>query len=58
MISKTSRLVGTDGDRKMSKSLDNCIYLSDDEKHSINQIIDKIEKELIKLGEENFQIKT
>ncbi|NIP37871.1 MAG: tryptophan--tRNA ligase [Candidatus Dadabacteria bacterium] len=32
IISETSRLVGTDGDRKMSKSLDNCIYLSDDEK--------------------------
>ncbi len=32
VISETSRLVGTDGDRKMSKSLDNCIYLSDDEK--------------------------
>ncbi|MEM7009192.1 MAG: tryptophan--tRNA ligase [Thermodesulfobacteriota bacterium] len=32
VISQTSRLVGTDGDRKMSKSLDNCIYLSDDEK--------------------------
>lgn len=32
VISKTSRLVGTDGDRKMSKSLENCIYLSDDEK--------------------------
>ena len=30
VISKTSRLVGLDGDRKMSKSLDNCIYLSDD----------------------------
>ncbi len=29
VISKTSRLVGTDGSRKMSKSLDNCIYLSD-----------------------------
>ncbi|HSG32452.1 MAG TPA: tryptophan--tRNA ligase [Thermodesulfobacteriota bacterium] len=32
IISETSRLVGTDGDRKMSKSLDNCIYLSDDPK--------------------------
>ncbi|NIU88372.1 MAG: tryptophan--tRNA ligase [Nitrosopumilaceae archaeon] len=32
IISETSRLVGTDGDRKMSKSLDNCIYLSDDSK--------------------------
>ena len=26
------RLVGTDGNAKMSKSLDNCIYLSDDDK--------------------------
>lgn len=32
IISEASRLVGTDGNRKMSKSLDNCIYLSDDEK--------------------------
>jgi tryptophanyl-tRNA synthetase len=29
VVSETSRLVGTDGNRKMSKSLDNCIYLSD-----------------------------
>ncbi|MFQ5786708.1 MAG: tryptophan--tRNA ligase [Thermodesulfobacteriota bacterium] len=32
VISETPRLVGTDGNRKMSKSLDNCIYLSDDTK--------------------------
>jgi len=32
VISETPRLVGTDGNRKMSKSLDNCIYLSDDAK--------------------------
>ncbi len=32
VISATARLVGTDGNRKMSKSLDNCIYLSDDVK--------------------------
>ncbi|HWP91893.1 MAG TPA: tryptophan--tRNA ligase [Thermodesulfobacteriota bacterium] len=32
VVSETSRLVGTDGNRKMSKSLDNCIYLSDDPK--------------------------
>lgn len=32
VVSETSRLVGTDGNRKMSKSLDNCIYLSDDVK--------------------------
>ena len=29
VVSETSRLVGTDGNRKMSKSLENCIYLSD-----------------------------
>jgi tryptophanyl-tRNA synthetase len=32
VVSETPRLVGTDGNRKMSKSLDNCIYLSDDPK--------------------------
>lgn len=32
VVSQTSRLVGTDGNRKMSKSLDNCIYISDDPK--------------------------
>jgi len=32
VTSETPRLVGTDGNRKMSKSLDNCIYLSDDPK--------------------------
>ena len=32
IVSETSRLVGTDGDRKMSKSLDNCIFISDDQK--------------------------
>lgn len=32
VVSETSRLVGTDGNRKMSKSLDNCIYLSDEPK--------------------------
>lgn len=32
VISETSRLVGTDGNRKMSKSLENCIYISDDPK--------------------------
>jgi tryptophanyl-tRNA synthetase len=29
MVGKIGRLVGTDGNAKMSKSLDNCIYLSD-----------------------------
>lgn len=29
-VTAISRLVGTDGNAKMSKSLDNCIYLSDD----------------------------
>lgn len=32
VISRISRLAGLDGGRKMSKSLDNCIYLSDTEK--------------------------
>jgi len=32
VVSETPRLVGTDGNRKMSKSLENCIYLSDDPK--------------------------
>ncbi len=32
IVSETARLVGTDGNRKMSKSLDNCIYISDDPK--------------------------
>ena len=32
IISEMSRLVGTDGDRKMSKTLNNCIYVSDDQK--------------------------
>lgn len=32
IISESSRLVGTDGSRKMSKSLGNCIYLCDGEK--------------------------
>lgn len=30
LLSKVSRLPGTDGEQKMSKSLDNAIYLSDD----------------------------
>lgn len=31
LLSKVRRLPGTDGSAKMSKTLDNCIYLSDDE---------------------------
>lgn len=31
LVGRVKRLVGTDGNAKMSKSLDNCIYLSDDE---------------------------
>jgi tryptophanyl-tRNA synthetase len=30
LLTATPRIVGTDGQAKMSKSLDNCIYLSDD----------------------------
>ena len=33
------RLPGTDGKAKMSKSLGNCIYLSDDEKTVTNQVM-------------------
>ncbi len=32
LVGRVPRLVGIDGQAKMSKSLDNCIYLSDDEK--------------------------
>lgn len=32
IVSENARLVGTDGNRKMSKSLENCIYISDDPK--------------------------
>ena len=32
LVGRVGRLVGIDGQAKMSKSLDNCIYLSDDEK--------------------------
>ncbi|MDO5033526.1 MAG: tryptophan--tRNA ligase [Eubacteriales bacterium] len=32
IMSKTGRLPGTDGSAKMSKTIGNCIYLSDDEK--------------------------
>jgi tryptophanyl-tRNA synthetase len=32
LLSENSKLVGIDGDRKMSKSLNNAIFLSDDEK--------------------------
>jgi len=39
VVSETSRLVGTDGDRKMSKSLDNCIYLSDNEKQVSKRVM-------------------
>ncbi len=31
LVGRVKRLIGTDGNAKMSKSLDNCIYLSDDE---------------------------
>ena len=32
LVGRVARLVGTDGQAKMSKSLNNCIYLGDDEK--------------------------
>jgi len=31
LVGRVKRLIGTDGNAKMSKSLDNCIYLSDNE---------------------------
>ena len=40
LISEFSRLVGIDGKSKMSKSLNNCIYLSDNE----DQVIKKVMK--------------
>lgn len=36
LVGRVPRLVGLDGQAKMSKSLDNCIYLGDDEE-SVNQ---------------------
>ncbi len=41
LISHNSRLVGIDGQSKMSKSLDNCIYLCDSEK--------EVEKKVMKM---------
>jgi tryptophanyl-tRNA synthetase len=41
VISKTSRLVGIDGKNKMSKSLGNAIFLSDDQK-TINEKVKKM----------------
>ncbi|MBD3329449.1 tryptophan--tRNA ligase [Candidatus Dojkabacteria bacterium] len=38
-IGKVARLVGTDGDGKMSKSKGNCIYLSDDEQTVKQQVM-------------------
>ncbi|HEY4503358.1 MAG TPA: tryptophan--tRNA ligase [Candidatus Paceibacterota bacterium] len=39
VISKNSRLVGTDGNAKMSKSLGNCIYLSDSDEEIEKKIM-------------------
>ena len=50
-LTSTPRLPGTDG-KKMSKSLDNCIYISDDEevvKNKVRQMITDPEK--IRLGD-------
>ena len=35
LVGRVARLVGIDGQAKMSKSLNNCIYLSDDEKTAL-----------------------
>ncbi len=40
LVGKVGRLVGTDGQAKMSKSLNNCIYLSDDQQ----TVKDKVKK--------------
>jgi len=39
LVSEFSRLVGIDGKSKMSKSLNNCIYLSDNEDHVIKKVM-------------------
>ena len=40
LVGRVSRLVGTDGVAKMSKSIGNCIYLSDDEEMVNRKIMD------------------
>ncbi len=39
LVGEFARLVGTDGNAKMSKSLDNCIYLSDSEEEVIRRVM-------------------
>jgi len=39
LVSEFSRLVGIDGKSKMSKSLNNCIYLSDNEDYVIKKVM-------------------
>ena len=40
LMGRASRLVGTDGKTKMSKSIGNCIYLSDDEEMVNRKVMD------------------
>lgn len=39
LVGEFPRLVGTDGNAKMSKSLDNCIYLSDSEEEVVRRVM-------------------
>ena len=42
VLSKTPRLKGLDGNEKMSKSLNNCIYLSDDEETITKKVMSAV----------------
>ena len=42
VLSKYSRVKGLDGNEKMSKSLNNCIYLSDDEKTVTEKVMNAV----------------
>jgi tryptophanyl-tRNA synthetase len=39
LVGDYPRLVGTDGKNKMSKSLDNCVYLSDSKKEIVRKVM-------------------
>ena len=42
VLSKTPRIKGLDGNEKMSKSLNNCIYLSDDEETITSKVMNAV----------------
>ena len=46
VLSKNPRIKGLDGNEKMSKSLNNCIYLSDDEETVTKKIMRKLKKKI------------